>query len=100
MNNRALITIGVLILLTIACSLVAIFVARMRRVFWIVGLALTLFEFGGITIGIAFIAISHKHLNGRGFVMLLLNGIAAWTITQSLFAKIKEPKHNSPVVSD
>jgi hypothetical protein len=71
----------------------------MRRIFWIVGLALTLFEFGGITVGIACRALSHRHLSNHGFVMLLLNGFAAWAITQYLFAKIKESKHSRPVDS-
>ncbi len=100
MSDRGLITIGILVLVITACSLLAIFAPRTRRIFWIVGLSLALLEFGGFAVGIAVIGASHRHLSNKGFMMLLANGFATWAIARYLFEKIREPKLDRHVDSN
>ena len=92
MSDRGLITIGILVLALTACSLVAIFAPRTRRIFWIAGLSLALLEFGGITAGVTFSVISHRHLSSKGLMALLANGYGTWVIARYLLEKIREPK--------
>jgi hypothetical protein len=95
MSDRALITLGVLLLVAAACTFVGVFLTRMRRVFWMAGLSLALIEFAGATIGIAIIGISRGRLSDKGFAMLLVSGVAAWMIVEYLSSsssEIREPK--------
>ena len=60
----------------------------MTRIFWISGLSLVLFVFGGLTIGIVYAGISHRHLNSTGIVMLVGNGYIVWLTFQYLRQKL------------
>ncbi|MGH9596052.1 MAG: hypothetical protein ACRD3K_04550 [Edaphobacter sp.] len=100
MNDRALLTLGISVFVIAVCSLIAIYVPRMRRIFWIVGLSIALLEFGGITVGISFIGITHRDLSGKGFFRLLANGYMAWIIFQYLLQKITRPKTSRAVDSN
>jgi hypothetical protein len=92
MNDRALITLGVLLFVAAACTFVALLVPWMRRILWIVLLSLGLLEFAGATIFIAFAGISHRHLNTKGFTMLLVNSVASWIIFRLLSSEIRKSK--------
>ncbi|MEO6805378.1 MAG: hypothetical protein ABI286_09675 [Edaphobacter sp.] len=94
MNDRALLTLGISVFVIAVCSLIAVYVPRMRRIFWVVGLSLALLEFGGIAVGIAFRGITHRDLSGKGFFMLLANGYVAWIVFEYLRQKIARPKVN------
>jgi hypothetical protein len=100
MNDRALLVVGVLGFGTVLCSLVAVFVPRARRIFWIVGLSLALLEFGGIAVGLAFRGVTHRDLSGKGFFMLLANGYVAWIVFRCLLQKIARPKVGRPADSN
>lgn len=99
MNDRALLVIGILGFVNVACCLVAFFAPSTRRIFWIVWLSLAALEFGGIAVGIAFRGISHRDLSSKGFFMLLANSYLAWITFQYLLQKIAEPKVNRPADS-
>jgi hypothetical protein len=95
-NDRALITLGILVLVAMAMGCIVILAPAMKRIFWIAGLSLVLFEFGAITVGIAWRGIGHRHLSGKGFFMLIANALISWLIVEYLSKKIREPKlHHS-----
>ena len=100
MNDRALLVLGILGFVAAAYGLVAIFVPKTRRIFWIAGLSLAVLEFGGIAVGIAFRGVTHRGLSGKGFFMLLTNGYVAWITLQYLHQKIARPKVNRPADSN
>ena len=89
MNDRVLITSGVVLFVAAACALVAI-ATRMRRMFWIASLSLASLELAGATIGIAFLGISRGQLSENGFAMLLVSGVASWMIVEYLSSEIGE----------
>ena len=71
----------------------------MTRILWITGLSIALFVFGGWTILIVYVGISHRHLNLKGIEMLVCNGFVAWITIQYLRQKISERKPFSRVSS-
>jgi hypothetical protein len=56
----------------------------MTRFLWFAGLSLALIVFGGWTVGILCVGISHRHLSSKAIVMLVANGYVAWITFQYL----------------
>ena len=52
----------------------------MTRILWISGLSLSLLVFGGWTILILFAAITHRHLNQKGLLMLVCDAYITWIL--------------------
>jgi hypothetical protein len=70
----------------------------MTRMLWILGLSIALFVFGGWTVLIVIAWIARRHLNTRGFTMLIGDGYVAWITFQYLLQKIRERKSDPPPV--
>jgi hypothetical protein len=62
----------------------------MTRILWISGLSLSLLVFGGWTILILFAAITHRHLNQKGLLMLVCDGYVAWITFNYLRQKLRD----------
>ena len=71
---------------------------------WIVGLSLSLLEFGGFTLLCVVGLILRHHLNLTGAVILLSNGLSygfiSWMILDYLILKLREPKQAQPPNSE
>ncbi len=65
-----------------------------KRIFWIVALLFALVVFGGWTIVIVYAGIRHRHLNGKGFLMLFSDGYVAWIIFNELCRRVSESPSN------
>jgi hypothetical protein len=94
MNERALITLGILLTVSIVCGFFAIYKSSFRRTFWIIGLSFALLVFGGWTLVAVIAGITHRHLNSKGALILLSDGYVSWMLFNYLLEKIRMPKFN------
>lgn len=60
----------------------------MTRIFWIVGLSIALLMFGGMTVLCVIALITHRHLNIKGWTMLVFGGYTAWLMFRCLRSAI------------
>jgi threonine/homoserine/homoserine lactone efflux protein len=65
----------------------------MARIFWIVGLSFALLVFGGWTVGILIAGVTHRHLNQKGWIMLVGNAYIVWITFNYLRTKISEERN-------
>jgi NADH:ubiquinone oxidoreductase subunit H len=62
----------------------------MTRILWISGLSLSLLVFGGWTILILIAAITHRHLNQKGLLMLVCDAYITWITFNYLRQKLRD----------
>jgi hypothetical protein len=61
----------------------------MIRIFWIIGLSVALLVFSGFVVICLFALITHRHLNSKGWMMLVSNAIAVRFIFAGLRSAIR-----------